>query len=490
MIQIAIHNDAVNGLEARYLNKDQKFRGHYTGNKIKLMPFNTKLSGGSFDEDFKSFQGVIGELFRTLNNKAQIELTDSTKDFKWELKKTILGNAEAKVQTESVEELKNILSKLYFDEEHGLVKFNIKTLSYMNFISSNNVIREISKFIFEIFLEDSFSNSIFNEDTNNENLLNQLIIQCLPELSNTTPKTNLPSYHNLFPEIKNQFLEDFEFLAGHNNLFLKHVEDFFKYYYFHYLSQAVLHFNDFGSVPVKVKPIYYTMDWETISETRLKNHPIGWKQLSRYSDSIFAHVNTAELLNYIQIDGNAVGNYSEINEKYTALNHEEREKFRECIAEIISFYRNSIDLVTGSWKECKHKMDLEITYRNYTDPVTQDIFSLWYTINYQFGNTKRENADVKYAYGFYQFSKVNYTKFRGRLGNSTVLSQELLLLLTRICIGNEEKIRLRTLWDKLQDRGIAFDENTKLEIIRLFEKINLIEKKSDSGDAQYVKSTI
>ncbi|WP_297332677.1 DNA phosphorothioation-dependent restriction protein DptG [Flavobacterium sp.] len=490
MMQIEIDNNEINGLQSRYLNKDQKFRGHYTGNKIKLLPFNTKLSGGTFDEDFKSFQGVIGELFRILNNKSQIELSDSAKNFKSELKRTILNNAEGKVQTENGEELKNILSSLYFDEDNGLVKFNIKTLSYMNFMSSNNVIREISKFLFEIFLNDDFGDSIFNEDTIGENLLNQLIIQCLPELPDAALKTNLSSYHNLFPGIKKQFLEDFQFLATHNALFLKHVEDFFKYYYFHYLSQAVLHFNDFGSVPVKIKPIYYTMDWETLSETRLKNHAIGWKKLSGLSDSIFAHVNTAELLNYIQIDGNSVGNYSNIAEEYAVLNPEEKQKFRERISEIISFYMDSIDLVSGSWEECKRMMDLDIATRNFTDPISKDIFSLWYTINYQFRNTKRENAEVKYAYGFYQFAKLNYTKYRGRLGNTTVLSQELLLLFTRICIGNEEKIRLRTLWDKMQDRGIAFDESTKLEIIRLFEKINLIEKKSDSGDAQYVKSTI
>lgn len=490
MIKIEINNNQVNGLESKYLTKDHKFRGHYTGSKIKLLPFNTKLSGSTFDEDFKSFQGVIGELFRILNNKSQIELIDSEKDFKTELKKVILGNVENKVHTENIEELKNILSSLYFDGEQGLVKFNIKTLSYMNFVSSNNVIREISKFLFEIFMNDDFNINMLNEDTSDENLLNQLIIQCLPKLSNAALKPNLPLYHNLFPEIKNQFLKDFRFLAAHNTLFLKYVEDFFKYYYFHYLSQAVLHFNNFGNDPVKVKPIYYTMDWETLSETRLKNHTIGWKQINRYSESIFAHVNTIELLNYIQIDGNPVGNYNNIVSEYTRLNSQEKEKFMECISEVTSFYMRSIDLVTGSWEECEHRIELDITSRNFSNPITENIFSLWYTINYQFSNTKRENADSKYAYGFNQFGKVNYTKYRGRLGNTTVLTQELLLLLTRICIGNEEKIRLKTLWDKLQDRGIAFDENSKLEIIRLFEKINLIEKKSDSGDAQYVKSTI
>jgi DNA phosphorothioation-dependent restriction protein DptG len=170
MMQIEIDNNEINGLQSRYLNRDQKFRGHYTGNKIKLLPFNTKLSGGTFDEDFKSFQGVIGELFRILNNKSQIELSDSTKNFKSELKRTILSNAEGKVQTENGEELKNVLSSLYFDEDNGLVKFNIKTLSYMNFMSSNNVIKEISKFLFEIFLKDDFGERIFNEDTIGEKL--------------------------------------------------------------------------------------------------------------------------------------------------------------------------------------------------------------------------------------------------------------------------------------------------------------------------------
>lgn len=490
MIQIKIDNDQTNGLESRYLTKDNKFRGHYTGNTIKLLPFNTKLSGGAVDEDFKSFQGIIGELFRILMKQSQIELSEEEKDYKAELKKTILNNAESKVATENTQELRNILSALYFDQENGLVKFNIKTLSYMNFVSSNNVIREISRFLFEIFLNDGFDQSIFEDDSNTENLLDQLIIQCLPELSNVTTKASPSRYHNLFPEIKDQFLEDFRFLASRTTFLLKHVEDFFKFYYFHYLSQTVLHFNDFGAVPARIKPIYYTMDWETLSETRLANHTISWKQLNRYSESIFAHVNAVELLNYIQIDSIPVGNYNTIVSIYEKLNPHQQEKLRESIAEIISFYTKSIDLVTGSWEDCRHRMDLEIRSKNFSDPICEDIFRLWYTINYQFDNTKRENADVKYAYGFYQFGKLNYTKYRGRLGNTTVLSQELLLLLTRICIGNEDKIRLKTLWDKLQERGIAFDESTKLEIIRLFEKINLIEKKSDSGDAQYVKSTI
>jgi DNA phosphorothioation-dependent restriction protein DptG len=211
MMQIELNKDGTNGLNSRYLDKSNKFRGHYTGNQIKLLPFSTKLSGNGFDEDFKTFQGVIGELFRILNNKSQIELNKNNGSFKIELKETILKNATAKVDTQNTEELKNMISKLFFDEENGLIKFNIKTLSYMNFINSNSAIKEISKFIFDVFITEDFNPNSFNEDTNDENILHQLIIECLPELSDEVSKPKTSTYHNLFPDIKTQFVKDFLF---------------------------------------------------------------------------------------------------------------------------------------------------------------------------------------------------------------------------------------------------------------------------------------
>ena len=232
------------------------------------------------------------------------------------------------------------------------------------------------------------------------------------------------------------------------------------------------------------------MDWETLSESRLSSHTISWKQLNNYSPLIFAHVNTLELLNYIYINDKPIGYYDNIVSLYNSLNFEEKEKFDYYIDELISFYTGSISLKSGSWDECKRHLNLDIKTKKFDNSISKAIYSLWYLINYQFSNTERKNADVKYGKWYSQFGKVNYTKNRGRLGNTTILSQELLLFLTRICIGSDDKIRLKTLWDKFKDRGIVFDEATKLEITKLFEKINLIEKKSDSGDAQYVKSTI
>jgi DNA phosphorothioation-dependent restriction protein DptG len=488
MSQIELKKSGPNSIEARNIKK--KSFSHNTGNQFKILPFKTNPSGDVYKEDFKSFQGIIGELFRTISHKSQIESTDSNVSYKSELKQTIITNAIDKVETENIEELSMMLSNLFFDEQNGLIKFNSKTLCYMNNINPNNAIKEISLFIFDLFIKGNETEYDLGKSDNEENLLHQLILESLPELPTLIMKGKYSPYKNLFHQIKEQFKADLSFVEQNNEFYLKHVEDLFKYYYFHYLSQLVLRFNNFGVDNGEVKPLYYTLEWETLSETRLSSHSPSWKNLDSYSPFLFAHSNALELLNYILVDGKAVGDYNDIAMLYESLSPDEKVTYVDSIEEIISLYKSTITLKSGSWEDCYRLIDLELSWRKFESHINQNLFKLWFCIKYQFENTDRKGADLKYARWFIQFAKVNYTKSRGRLGSTTVLSQELLLFITRVCIGNEEKIRLKLLWDRLKDRGIVFDETSKLAITKLFERINLIEKKSDSGDAQYVKSTI
>lgn len=488
MRTITLHKTGDNSLEKRYF-KNNTF-SHVTGNQIKLLPFKTNPSGDSFGDDFKLFQGIVGELYRQLHSKAQVEFSNTDTSFKTEFKTTILNNALSKVSTENNEELKNLLSTLFFNTDQGLIKFNSKILLYMNFINNHNAIKEIPKFIIDLFELDGFSGDLNTESETEENILHQLVLESLPELPELNTKSKVSNYYNVIPELKITFQKDFTFLLDNPAFLLKYSEEFFKYYYFHYLSQLIISFNNYGSSKNRIYPIYFTMEWETLSESRLSNHTLGWKQLNNYSSSLFSHINTVEFLNYIYVNNNIIGCYDNIVAIYEDLNSEEKEKFNECINELISFYKTGITLKSGSWEECENRLSLAILIKNFDNNISKDIYRLWYIIDYQFANTDRNGADVKYEKWFSRFASINYTKNRGRLGNTLVLSQELLLFLTRLCIGTEDKIRLKVLWDKFSERGIAFDETTKLEITKLFEKINLIEKKSDSGDAQYVKSTI
>ena len=61
-------------------------------------------------------------------------------------------------------------------------------------------------------------------------------------------------------------------------------------------------------------------------------------------------------------------------------------------------------------------------------------------------------------------------------------------MFTRLILSeNDGKIRLAKLFEEFEKRGLLFDRESRKHIVELFEKMNLLEKRSDSGDAQYVK---
>lgn len=62
-------------------------------------------------------------------------------------------------------------------------------------------------------------------------------------------------------------------------------------------------------------------------------------------------------------------------------------------------------------------------------------------------------------------------------------------MITAICI-KEDKITLKDLFKEYERRGLFLDSYSQVEVIDLLGKLNLIDKKSDSGDAQYVKSIL
>ena len=69
------------------------------------------------------------------------------------------------------------------------------------------------------------------------------------------------------------------------------------------------------------------------------------------------------------------------------------------------------------------------------------------------------------------------------------LNKDMLYILTALCV-KEDKIKLNDLFKEFECRGIFFDRYSREEVITILNNWNLIDKKSDSGDAQYVKSIL
>ena len=88
-----------------------------------------------------------------------------------------------------------------------------------------------------------------------------------------------------------------------------------------------------------------------------------------------------------------------------------------------------------------------------------------------------------------EIAKPYFLKRRGSYGYVLNVNRDMLLMITALCV-KDKKIKLNQLFKEYEKRGMFFDIYSKEEIIDFLTKLNLIDKKSDSGDAQYVKPVL
>ena len=483
-------------LKSNYEKKDGSFGGHKTGNLIKLFPFTTKFTEKQSDEDLSSFLGVVGETFRLKLNKQYTTKfkADEQSSFKIKLRDHIIDTAVSKVESNNQDEqLKDILIEMFFEDDASLVKYDKRILPFMNFVVDKPQLRDISKFIYDVFF--SSTELTLKDDVNlsKDNLFFKLLLKSMPDLASVKEskrKVNYPVLHNSIVEL---FWQDYSTLELKEEDYLGHIQDLVKYYYFFYLSQTAIQLNDFSNSK-SLEPVYFSLDWEVLSKSR-PAYNRGWKRLEYDLTNIFAHSFTVELLNYLPINDGAPKNYSGIHEFLNDTNEDNQELVIAQIERVSAYYKSQISSLKDafkhgeSWEKCDEALKNSLLVKGFSG-LSKAIYSLFYRVNYQFLNSGRNARYNDYSKWFTQFCKLNYTKKRGRLGYTTALNQETLLLLTKLCVGGKEKIRVKELWEELEKRGLKFDESSKMEIIKLYERINLLEKKSDSGDAQYVKSII
>jgi DNA phosphorothioation-dependent restriction protein DptG len=77
---------------------------------------------------------------------------------------------------------------------------------------------------------------------------------------------------------------------------------------------------------------------------------------------------------------------------------------------------------------------------------------------------------------------------RGRGGKVLILDQDTILLLTNLAIGDKGQLRFQDLMKEFKKRSIYFDNRSEEALLELYERVGNVNRKSDSGDAVYVKS--
>lgn len=447
---------------------------HSSSKNIKIFPYNTKYEK-KHKEQIDRFNVCIGEFCRTIYNKKinseEVNLNEVDKFIE-----------EVDVSPSDKIALKSIIKEMFFDEDGNMYTFHPKLLNYIN-MPKGDYNQGLAKFLYDVLLNNYENNDIKDKikecfDYKPDNVMEFMILKGLPELENS--KISTMNNKCIATNVSDLFKEDLEFILKNPALFIDEFENLLKYYYFFYVSQTAIKLSKFfDSNRETTEEIYFNLDWETVSKSRT-SYALGWKMLESNLKMLFTHANLLGMLN--SNDEDIEYDYIDINNIIKYYSDEEINELYKTVKNIKNQYISAVNDV--DWD------DFNSVEKYHDDFVKQEIFDLFKRIDYQFINSSRKKPYEGYRKWFEEFCKSNFLRRRGSLGYALNMKQEQLLFITKICIKDREKIKLKDLFEEYKLRGIYFDRDSQNKIVELFEKLNIIEKKSDSGDAQYVKSIL
>jgi len=438
---------------------------HHSGKKFKLFPFLANTSS----EPITDLNKIVGGYINRIEKKEPENVTMQ------ELIDTLKKNTTIEPGREALFE--EVIRHMFFDTDGKLLPINIHTLAQNPCEISSEC--RVADYLVDVLgdseiLKISLNNASKKLDQQS-NVLERFAILNLktkPMSANTEV-----AYHRIVEAFKSLYEEDFDYILSSKNRTKEYLVTLLEFYYFMYTAQTCLQLSRFmDGERNQCIPLYFCLDWEKTSQSR-RCFNEGWGTLLQPSiKRIFAHAIVLEILNQTEENEKSV-DYIALRNIVSTSEEMDAEVATE-ISKLTNAYRAAV-------LDCPEMLEME-RKTVAEDFTATEIKYLFDCVNCQFENTGRSRAYAAYSEKFEAFA-YKFLKRRGRSGMMLNITEELLIFLTKICIKDEEKMRLNDVFKAFEHRGVFLDELSKKQVMKYFEKLNLIEKKSDSGDAQYVK---
>lgn len=305
------------------------------------------------------------------------------------------------------------------------------------------------------------------------NVLEKMVVDSI-EMKEADDLSKESKYFQIKRSVQSQFKRDFEFMLSSGMTSIDDISNVLAFYYFYYVSQTALTLDQFGNGNHdKLETLFYALDWEKVSKNR-QCCTEGWDKLSNNISRLFSHAITLEILNQ---NGGPMMDYIDFKQQ--------AEMDEASDVEIASEIKRAEKIYISYIGDCKNFDTIpEIPGANKTDSAIRHLFEC---VLLQFNETERKRVSQFYSEKFSEFCKSRFIKNRKKSGLVLNLTERDIIFLTKLALRNEEKIRLNDLYAQYELRGIYLDTTSKSLLQEYFTKLNLIDKKSDSGDAQYVK---
>lgn len=347
---------------------------------------------------------------------------------------------------------------------------NIKYISMPESKAEQSGQKQIIEFFYDIYIRNQHDDIVqILENLQSKGLMQEILNVVAGQKKDIFKR----KYRVLFPQFADKFKEDISSLSKNPGFLLENLDELFVHYTFIALTQIVLQTNKFTNFSAeKIQAVPYILQQEQASIWRI-GYKDGYKRLISQMETFFAHENMLNVL--------AMNTFTEEENLYY---HDYARLFAEYGEEAEAQYVKSI----YTWVNevfCKIK-GFEPT-QQFSNQDLQTAYQYMYSF-IEKGLAKEHRSRYPGAYAI--FMKRFYRKHGGPLGNILSLNLKQFLLMVAVSVGKHERIELNELWNELMLRGIELDDDSKIVAVTLLDKLNYIDKKSDSGDAQYVKSIL
>ncbi len=433
---------------------------HLTTSAMKLFPYTT--STGKKAAPVLHLQPLVGSFLCRIEQKRPVELTCE--------KLVEALKEETSIQPGQEELFSEMIRQLFFTSDGSIRPLNLQMIEQIPCTDSES---KLADYLVDVLGEPTAlrKSQADAHSKTSSNVLEALVLSKL-KFENQPNNEDSLRYFRVVASLKDSFEEDFAYVVEDPGRLREYLVTLLEWYYFSYTAQTILQLNRFldGERYHNV-PLYFCLEWEKTSQNRLC-YTDGWKKLQSATEKIFAHTITLQILNQTE-EGSDLVDYIRLHEIVS------EEKTDQEVSE-------QIDLLTELYRTSVHdkrnRAQKEAAPSGKTAASVQYLFD---SIREHFFETD-DSPCRSYAKKFERYCD-QFLKSRGRSGKMLNLSEENLIFLTKLCIKNQERLRLNEVFQALEDRGVFLDDNSKEQAIHYYEKLNLIEKKSDSGDAMYVK---
>jgi len=406
---------------------------------------NEKNTTSAFDSD-----AITGQL---LAFQYQKELQ---KDFSKEaFIESFLETLKMKMSTP---EAIDIVKKIYFTDDILPIVSPLMYISQSK--SSLNAKTKKSLRIFLQMMTQSEKKDIHNHQLNflEQEILNSFLNHIEDKPCDVTSQ----SYVKYLSET---FSKDFNFLLSNPNHFRTKIESFLKFYFFVYSAQLTLNVQLTPLQEPTLKPLYFILNHERASNERKKVVNHGYKKLIDRTRYLFPRLSLLEILSKIMEDKDLkLFHFGSVNESLENI---------RIIDKLTTLYRESRALQPSIIQ---------------SSTVEEAFTELLNSALEQFKSSDKKAVIDRFIAAYEKQISNPFFQSRGRSGKVLVLDQDTILLLTNLVIGKSEKIRFQDLVLEFEKRSVFFDPASQEMLINLYERVGNIERKSDSGDAVYVKS--